>query len=368
MCYNPAAVSATDRFKNIYFCLLAIRSLVSSEIGDWRRLDVSLLTRTRAWKRGFLTSSYTAYGLGSRNAEDYMSDWVHRTRAHSVNGRMRLFLDDKLAFTWMMQRMGFSSHVPEVLAVLMSGKVYGIDAGSFAGAAADWLCHLNVGERLVVKPIAGSRGADVFVIMRTPEGFLVNRAERSHEEITRVLMRQKASLAIRYVGQHEYAHQIFAHTTNTIRLLTIRDSIGPFAVAAFHRFGTERSVPVDTFGRGGLFCSVDLCSGRIGPAVRLTKSGVPEFLTCHPDSRAAVEGIFIPRWREALKGVLHIAEAVPFLRYVGWDIAITPQGWVVLEGNANTDIGFQIVTPLLSNPRARRFLESEGLARKKQET
>jgi hypothetical protein len=36
-----------------------------------------------------------------------------------------------------------------------------------------------------------------------------------------------------------------------------------------------------------------------------------------------------------------IAQEVPQIRYVGWDIAVTPEGAAVIEGNYNTGV-FQL--------------------------
>jgi hypothetical protein len=54
-----------------------------------------------------------------------------------------------------------------------------------------------------------------------------------------------------------------------------------------------------------------------------------------------------------------MAEQLAFLPYLGWDIAIAPDGgFRVVEINSNTDINIlQIAKPLLSDERLRRFYE-----------
>ncbi len=360
--YNSRIVSAAAGIKRIYIGLLGLRALASRELADWNRLDAALATRLRAWRLGFLTSSYIAYELHGKEPRRYVSDACHLFRTHSFNGRMRMFLDNKLAFTWMLQRMGFSDHVPAVLALLTSGHICNINAEPPLADVASLLDSLDAGEKVVVKPVMGQRGLGLMVIERTTGGFLLNREERSRSEVVELLMRQALSIAVPYVEQDSYARGIFPHTTNTVRLLTMRDRDGVFAAAAVHRFGTQRSIPADNFSRGGLSCSVDLETGILGPGVRINPKGVAEEHGKHPDSDAQIEGVAIPRWQETLRGVLHLAEAVPFLRYVGWDIVVTPRGWVILEGNARTDVDvFQIHGPLLQSERVKAFFESRGV-------
>ena len=41
----------------------------------------------------------------------------------------------------------------------------------------------------------------------------------------------------------------------------------------------------------------------------------------------------IPYWKESLETCLKAAKMVDGLGYVGWDIAVTPNGPVLIEGN-----------------------------------
>jgi hypothetical protein len=76
----------------------------------------------------------------------------------------------------------------------------------------------------------------------------------------------------------------------------------------------------------------------------------------HPESGARIAGVFLPFWTEVREGLLEVCRAVPFLRYVGWDIIITEDGFKILEGNNHSGVNsIQTHAPLLVNPAVRRF-------------
>ena len=54
---------------------------------------------------------------------------------------------------------------------------------------------------------------------------------------------------------------------------------------------------------------------------------------CHPDSGCKYKGWVIPRWNELLTLVEECHRNFDGHRYVGWDFALTANGWVLIEGN-----------------------------------
>ncbi|MBR4673555.1 MAG: hypothetical protein IKP00_03745 [Victivallales bacterium] len=60
-----------------------------------------------------------------------------------------------------------------------------------------------------------------------------------------------------------------------------------------------------------------------------------EFAEVHPDTGERILGFQIPRWDEAIAFVTELAKKLDSIRFVGWDIVLTPDGWCVMEGNPN---------------------------------
>lgn len=81
----------------------------------------------------------------------------------------------------------------------------------------------------------------------------------------------------------------------------------------------------------GIICSVASDSGRIERAA-LT-DGTP--VTHHPDTNMPIAGIEIPFWHESVELVVR-AHAIAFAKFVflGWDVALTTEGPLLLETNS----------------------------------
>lgn len=116
----------------------------------------------------------------------------------------------------------------------------------------------------------------------------------------------------------------------TIRMVTCsRVGEPPDLFMATFRMPTGDS-RVDNFAAGGLAAPVHLATGRLGVAVR--KSGVSDTPT-HPDTGGRIEGTALPCWNEARELVTQAHGRFGDLRFVGWDVAITADGPVLIEAN-----------------------------------
>jgi len=66
---------------------------------------------------------------------------------------------------------------------------------------------------------------------------------------------------------------------------------------------------------------------------------------------------------EAVKMIKELALIVPEVRYVGWDIALTDKGWVLIEGNdKGMFVGIQKTTQKGFRPVINRILNELDLS------
>ena len=119
-------------------------------------------------------------------------------------------------------------------------------------------------------------------------------------------------------------------SVNTVRLPSILTKKGHYIMTPFFRTGRKGTV-IDNAGSGGVFANVDRQSGMI------YSDGMDEyghFYECHPDSGMKYKGWQIPRWNELLQIVEEIhRKNMPSHIYIGFDFALTDNGWVLVEGN-----------------------------------
>ena len=112
-------------------------------------------------------------------------------------------------------------------------------------------------------------------------------------------------------------------------MVTVLNETGPHIVYAHIRIGNSDR-PVDNLHSGGMFAPIDLEKGVIQyPAYDKARHTYTE----HPRTHTKIQGFAIPYWEEAKAMCLEASQVVPQMRYVGWDVAITPNGPVFVEGN-----------------------------------
>jgi hypothetical protein len=167
------------------------------------------------------------------------------------------------------------------------------------------------------------------------------------------------------VEPHPYASAIFPGALNTVRVLVGRRSADtpPILLGAAHRFGTARSAPRDNFTAGGVVAHVDIKTGSMSGLLVSGFSRSRMVLDQHPETGAQVYGRVVPEWPEILAAALRCSEVLPWLVYAGFDIALSPEGPVLIEINAslpNPNL-IQMHRPLLADPVAREFFRSTGV-------
>ncbi len=326
---------------------------------------VPLLTRLRMLRKGFLSVSYVLYdGFRQHPSDAYFSDWLH-TRVALVNGRwgsamFPAVLANKIFFT---EVVGKHIPVSPIFAYIDRGRIHSLD--SRWNDQADLRTVLAAFDNPVVfKPVAGMQGQGIYFIGVKDGSLTINGKAATDDEVHKRISRLHEYIISGFITQGESPGRLYPHSTNTMRMLTIWDvdAHRPFIAAAVHRIGTAESAPLDSWSRGGLGAAIDVETGVIGPATR-DPIGLSrlEWFERHPDTGQPIAGQRIPSWNEVCEGVLKAATALPYLKFIGWDIIQTEDGICALEANSACGVRFlQVHRPLLIDPRVRRFFEHHG--------
>ncbi len=131
------------------------------------------------------------------------------------------------------------------------------------------------------------------------------------------------------IQQHPTVSTLNPSAINTIRIVTIVKDNVPHIVFAGLRCGRAGSV-VDNFVAGGMTVPIDIETGVIhNPAV----DNAGNVYHIHPDTNIAFDGFKMPNWEQCLSLAKKAAMRVETVKYVGWDLASTPDGPILVEGN-----------------------------------
>ncbi len=177
-------------------------------------------------------------------------------------------------------------------------------------------------KELIGKPLEGSSGQGIKKYTQVdwangPEAFL------------RKLKQDQIGILEEIVIQHPKMAGLCPTSVNTCRIATLLGDKKQGIVYAFLRIGNGKVM--DNVDCGGMAARIDLETGKL-LTVGADKQG--NTFIKHPMTNASIIGFTIPFWEEAKTMCLQAAQKVPQMRYVAWDVAITPDGPTFIEGNS----------------------------------
>lgn len=194
-------------------------------------------------------------------------------------------------------------------------------------------------DEFILKPINGSCGKGIEKIKRTEYS--------SIDEIYKKIKNNNIPYILEEViQQHDNINKIYPDAINTVRIVTILTTndnksfitlndeekknaeLVTHIVSAMFRIGNGKHV--DNFNSGGMVSPVDEKNGIvIQPAIDKKK----KLYEIHPITKTAIKGFKIPYWNEIIEMCSNAAKQIPEIGYIGWDVAITSTGPVLVEGN-----------------------------------
>ena len=142
------------------------------------------------------------------------------------------------------------------------------------------------------------------------------------------------------VVQHPEMNKLCDKSVNTMRIMTFNDNGKPRIIWLGLRVGNGVN-SIDNFHAQGMAVNIDINSGKlVGNAIDKDLNQYSE----HPVTHTKFDGFQIPCFEEAKQMVLNASLESDKILVVGWDVAISDKGPVIIEGNRRP--GFDIVQVL----------------------
>jgi hypothetical protein len=217
----------------------------------------------------------------------------------------------------------------------------------------------HVSRGVVVKHVEGMRGSGVFVFTELDAGNarpLVNIDGRRFdmttllEKMRKTVMRQSGSFSrVWFIEKRMHLHPDIARlcgpTLSCMRMQTFIESDGRAQLIASVIKIPNKVRSADNLHFGGVGIWVDPETGVLGRGRSMNEKDV-NWLTSLPWNGIEFYGMRVPFWEEARDVVLRAAAGFPWCRCIGWDVAVTPTGPVLIEGNHNFSLRLvQAVAP-----------------------
>ena len=173
----------------------------------------------------------------------------------------------------------------------------------------------------MAKPINGTCGKGIEKI-RMADG-------DSAETVWDRLSAQGEYLLEEVIRQHPAVSAIYPEAINTVRTVTIRKDGVTHVICTYFRIGNNGR-HVDNFNSGGMVAPVDEKTGIV--ADRAIDKNKTLYAT-HPMTGTPIQGFRFPDWEKAMDMVRQAAALIPEIGYLGWDIAFSEDGPMLVEGN-----------------------------------
>ena len=270
--------------------------------------------------------------------------WEQKSRYASAQGsrywifennvfKYQILFTDK--FVQKMFLTGLKLPTPRIIAMVGGG-------GAISSLAEFQNAIDGAPSEFVLKPISARGGVGFRRLVKGQDYLLEGSKQISIEDLWRGLESNmdRGILMEETVHNHETIDSMNTSSLNTFRVMTFKFPDGKWVpICTFLKVGRVGSV-VDNRMAGGLVVPVDK-DGLTGPAFESTTR---TYWSQHPDSGAQLANIKIEMFQDVVDLAVRASRPVTHMGILGWDIALTPNGPMIIEVNASPGVKYlQIV-------------------------
>ncbi|MBL3701567.1 hypothetical protein GI582_02545 [Sulfitobacter sp. BDSS02] len=249
---------------------------------------------------------------------------------------MRSFAADKVLFTSLIRQLGFGTTQTQavVSAVSRFGSIPTLETveqlRSFLTEKAQY--------PLFGKPqsFSGSYGSALLLGVEGEMLLLGNGKRVALDGFCKEIIDQYGSgyLLQSALVQHPEMVAVTGKAVGSLRVVTVRDSNRPQVLYSAWKIPAPDAMSDNFWQSGSMIAPVDAMTGKVGQA-RIGTGLDARDIDDHPVSGAKITGKQLPMWDRVREMVCEAHAVVPEFGIVGWDVAIGPDGPMIIEHNAN---------------------------------
>lgn len=190
-------------------------------------------------------------------------------------------------------------------------------------------------EKIFCKPTFGVGGKGIKVFNKRNNTYINNKDNSTLDlEYIKYLSTQDYIIQ-KGLTQHSIINKIYSSSINTFRIVTKYEGGSNVKILfALLRMGSN-GMEIDNASSGGLYTRIDILTGELN---KYAVTNEQKKFAFHPDTNYQFEGHYITVWDEILEFIKSVALKFREIKYVGWDIAYTIDGPVLIEANNGPDI------------------------------
>ncbi|GHF20318.1 hypothetical protein GCM10017044_13950 [Kordiimonas sediminis] len=210
---------------------------------------------------------------------------------------------------------------------------------------------------IFIKPAEGSKGEDTISLQYNEENnsyfdnrFKVPLSTQAAIQQTNDIAQRKKILIQTLVSNSSEIAPISPGGLATARIYTVKTVEGDYRLTnALLRLSGASTNITDNFNNqlasndGNMASCIDIETGKLSAAIVNNCHNISKnkYRPHHPETGAQIEGITLPWWTDIKRLCLRAHEqAFKKFVFIGWDVALTDKGPVLIEGNWNPGITF----------------------------
>lgn len=270
--------------------------------------------------------TYLLYGIDRKSAK--LSDYILQEEFFPLQGKRKPdychILDNKIFTLVYLGARGVS--VSHILGQVNGSGLFVSMDNTVRQNFVDWLQAKN--GPVFCKQPDGYRGLTCFVLEPSPEGFRKNGELITNEQLTALSPHLQVEQVI---TQHPDLNRLYSTGVSSFRIVTASDGKRQHFLSGYCLVGCGGN-RISNANAGGIMVPFTP-DGELGEfGVRELKYGGGKFYE-HPDTHVRFAGFRIPFFREMQELAVHAHSMMDGIGSIGWDLAVTPDGPLIIEGN-----------------------------------
>jgi hypothetical protein len=277
---------------------------------------------------------YFRYGLYRRDIKfkeikDYLPESVFYYRILPNLNRNYLLLDNKNICDDILRANNLP--IPRLILKIRHGKIFDLHGEiiSDANSLNRYLANQKSKE-IIAKPAdCGSGGKQIEIFEKKEGGYYSRNKKLSYEMISKAFNRDWIFQEV--ISNIPLLAEAHPNSINSLRVITLFTEKEPLILYAILKMGNN-SARTDNAHTEGIYVGVDLSTGRLFD--KAYDENLNEFYE-HPLTKFKFPGKVIPNFSEVITISKKAALLFPETKIIGWDIALTNNGPIILEGNSS---------------------------------
>jgi len=190
--------------------------------------------------------------------------------------------------------------------------------------------HAQTAKEIIAKPAdCGSGGKEIIIFTKKDGDYIYNNEKLGYGTI---MKKFKGDWIFQEVITNiPLLNEAHPNSVNSFRVMTLLDKNGPLVLYSILKIGNNLA-RTDNAHTKGIYVGVDLPTGKLFD--KAYDEDLNEFEE-HPLTKFKFSGKVIPNFSKVLEIAKKAALFFPETKVIGWDIALTENGPIILEGNSS---------------------------------